>query len=58
MAKAHRLPFVHSDSVSVAPFDVVHSDVWGPFPEMSCSSFRYYVLSVDDNYKVYLALSS
>lgn len=30
LAKHHALPFNNSTSISTAPFDPVHSDVWGP----------------------------
>ena len=31
-----------------APFELVHSDVWGPCPVMSPTRFRYFVTFVDD----------
>ena len=30
------------------PFELVHSDVWGPCPVVSPTGFRYFVTSVDD----------
>jgi len=35
LAKKWTLPFSSSDSVSAAPFELVHSDVWGPAPLLS-----------------------
>lgn len=35
MAKAHKLPFIPSISISHAPLDILHSDVWGPAPSLS-----------------------
>ena len=48
-AKLHRVhlsPRVNN-RVS-APFELVHSDVWGPCPVVSPTRFRYYVMFVDD----------
>ena len=48
-AKHHRLPssprFNKRDS---APFELVHSDVWGLCPVVSPTGFRYFVTFVDD----------
>jgi hypothetical protein len=48
MAKAHKLPFYNSLSTITTPLELVHSDVWGPSPIISCNDFRYYLLLVDD----------
>jgi len=29
LAKFHTLPFNNNDSISQAPFDLVHYDIWG-----------------------------
>ena len=48
-AKLHR---VHLSSIvnnrASAPFELVHSDVWGPCPVVSPTGFRYFITFVDD----------
>jgi Integrase core domain/GAG-pre-integrase domain len=48
LAKQTRLPFSLSISKSKAPFELIHSDVWGPAPTTSYNDFRYFVLFIDD----------
>ncbi|KAM2627715.1 hypothetical protein TB2_001133 [Malus domestica] len=43
-----KLSFVSSVSKSIHPFQVVHSDVWGPSPCTSIDGFRYYVTFIDE----------
>jgi hypothetical protein len=47
LSKSTRLPFPSSTSYSVKPFDLVHSDVWGPVIE-SFDGYKYFVAFVDD----------
>ncbi|KAM1757600.1 hypothetical protein ACFX11_006838 [Malus domestica] len=45
--KISKLPFDSVTSKSVQPFDIVHSDVWGPAPCLSIEGFKYYVTFID-----------
>ena len=48
-AKLHCLPYSPRVNKQVnAPFELVHSDVWGPCPVVSPTRFRYFVTFVDD----------
>lgn len=42
-----KLPFYDSSSSTLAPFDIIHSDLWTS-PIVSCAGHRYYVLFLDD----------
>ena len=46
--KQTKLPFNNNDSFSFTPFDLVHSDVWGPAPFTTEGGSRYFVIFVDD----------
>ncbi|KAJ1698879.1 hypothetical protein LUZ63_007391 [Rhynchospora breviuscula] len=48
VAKCHKLPFNNSSTVSMAPLELIHSDVWGPAPLVTSNGFRYFVIFVDD----------
>jgi transposase InsO family protein len=47
LGKHVRLPFNHSTSMTTAPFDLVHCDVWTS-PILSTSGFKYYLILLDD----------
>ena len=42
----HSSPIVNKRASS--PFELVHSNVWGPCPVVSSTGFRYFVTFVDD----------
>ncbi|KAJ3708372.1 hypothetical protein LUZ61_012077 [Rhynchospora tenuis] len=48
LAKSHKLPFSISSSVTHAPLDIIHADVWGPAPVVTSNGFKYYVIFIDD----------
>jgi hypothetical protein len=48
IAKQHRLPFLHSNSVSCNPFELIHCDIWGPFSTNSINGSRFFLIIVDD----------
>lgn len=49
LAKHKRLPFPsHSEHSSSLPFQLVHCDIWGPFPYQSLDGFKYFLTIVDD----------
>ncbi|KAF7132885.1 hypothetical protein RHSIM_Rhsim09G0014100 [Rhododendron simsii] len=48
LAKQTRLAFPSSSISSQAPFDLIHSDIWGPHRIKSHSGARYFLTIVDD----------
>jgi hypothetical protein len=47
-AKQPALSFNNSTSISVSPFELMHSDIWGPAPTPTMGGSRYFVLFIDD----------
>ena len=48
LAKQRNLPFAHSNTKSVAIFDLVHADNWGPLSTPSIGGHKYFLTLVDD----------
>ena len=48
LAKQPALSFNKSTSVSSMPFELVHSDIWGPSPTSTMGGSQYFVIFVDD----------
>ncbi|CAL8167744.1 unnamed protein product [Prunus armeniaca] len=48
LAKSHRVSYPPSCNKRLMPFDLVHSDVWGPSPVSTALGVRWFVLFVDD----------
>ena len=47
-AKHHRATYSPSNNKSVHPFDLIHSDVWGPASNSSISGAKWFVTFIDD----------
>jgi hypothetical protein len=48
VAKSHCTSYLPSLNKSIAPFALVHSDLWGPSPTSIVSGVRWFVIFVDD----------
>ncbi|KAL6319103.1 hypothetical protein AAG906_001576 [Vitis piasezkii] len=57
LAKSHRASYPLSMNKSMIPFDLIHSDVWGPSPVTTSSGHRWFVIFVDD-YEVFVVFQS
>ncbi|OMO65350.1 Integrase, catalytic core [Corchorus capsularis] len=48
LAKHHALPFDLNPKTCLAPFDLMHTDFWGPSPYETMGGSKYFVIFVDD----------
>ena len=49
LSKFSALPFNQSIYVSSSPYDLIHSDVWGPSSIATKGGSQYYVSFIDDH---------
>lgn len=49
MAKFTKLPFSLSESHAAKAFELVHTDIWGPYKVSTRKKFTYFLTIVDDN---------
>ncbi|KAJ9545599.1 hypothetical protein OSB04_025306 [Centaurea solstitialis] len=49
LGKHHALLFDNNDFTFSLPFDLIHSNMWGPAPHPSMGGARYFVIFVDDH---------
>jgi len=47
-AKSHRTSYLDNTNKCLVPFDLIHTDVWGPSPILLKSGCRWYVIFIDD----------
>ena len=46
--KLHQASFPSTPLHTTAPFQIIHSDVWGPAPHLSLEGYKFYISFVDD----------
>ena len=48
VSKNHRVPYAISNKLSLSPFSLVHSNVWGPSRVPNCSGAKWFVSFMDN----------
>ena len=48
LGKFAKLPFATVEHTSNAPFQIIHSDIWGPSSILFFHGYRYFVVFIDD----------
>jgi hypothetical protein len=48
LGKSHRTNYPISYNKCNAPFEIIHSNLWGPAPVMITDGFRWFVTFIDD----------
>ncbi|KAL4355240.1 hypothetical protein GQ457_06G015480 [Hibiscus cannabinus] len=48
LAKQKHLSFPVSSTITNAPFELVHCDIWGPYRTQTYDNYRYFLTIVDD----------
>jgi hypothetical protein len=49
LARHKKLPFVNSSSRALAPYDLIHFDIWGPISTHSVYNHSYFLTAIDDH---------
>ena len=48
LGKSHRTNYPISYSKCNTPFEIIHSDLWGPAPVLTTAGFKWFVTFIDD----------
>ncbi|KAM6588273.1 hypothetical protein CsatA_010878 [Cannabis sativa] len=46
--KLHQFTFLSSQHSTTTPFEIIHTDLWGPSPYPTNEGFKYYIIFIDD----------
>lgn len=47
LGKIHKFPYLPSEPINTEPLQLIHTDHWGPSPNVSKNRFKYYISFVD-----------